>query len=114
MSAMIIYNTVRLTIFVFKDEISVMRLVGASNMFIRGPFLIESIIYATISSLVAIILFYPITYYFSEKTFLFFSGLNIHTYYIENLFSLLLLLLSLSLFLSLASSFLAIRKYLQV
>jgi len=113
-SAMIIYNTTRLAIFVFRDEISVMRLVGASNMFIRGPFLIESMIYGIISSLITIILFYPLTYYFAQRTIVFFSGLNIHTYYLNNIFSLFILLLISSLILTTVSSYLAVRKYLTV
>ena len=113
-SAMIIYNTTRLAIFVFKDEISVMRLVGASNMFIRGPFLIESMIYGIIASLITIILFYPLTYYLAQKTIVFFSGLNIYTYYLNNIFSLFLLLLISSLILTIVSSYLAVRKYLTV
>ena len=40
MSCMIVYNTIRLAIFVYRDEIAVMKLVGASNMFIRGPFIV--------------------------------------------------------------------------
>ena len=47
MSCMIVYNTVRLAIFVFRDEIAVMKLVGASNMYIRGPFIVDIFFFAT-------------------------------------------------------------------
>jgi len=51
-SVMVIVNTIRIAIYTHKDEIAIMRLVGASNRFIRGPFVFESIIYAFIGSLI--------------------------------------------------------------
>lgn len=114
MSSLIIFNTIRLSIFIYKDEISVMRLVGASNFYIRGPFLVESTIYAVISSLFAMLLFFPITYYVAKKTAIFLNGLNIYNYYLTNFFSLLGLLLLVSLILSTISSLLATRKYLKI
>lgn len=91
-----------------------MKLVGASNMYIRGPFLVESSIYAFLSTIFAMILFLPLTYWLARKTTLFFSGLNIFEYYINNFFSLFILLLLVSFILSSISSLFAIRKYLKV
>lgn len=113
-SSLIIFNTIRLSIFVHKDEIGVMKLVGASNMYIRGPFLIESTLYAILSSILSMIAFLPITYYLAKKTTLFFSGLNIYKYYLDNFFSLFILLFIISIVLSTISSILAIRKYLKI
>ena len=113
MSSLIIFNTIRLSIFIYKDEISVMRLVGASNTYIRGPFLVESTIYAFVSSILAMLLFFPITYYVAKKTSIFLNGLNIYKYYLNNLFSLFALLLIVSLVLATISSLLATRKYLK-
>lgn len=62
MSVMINYNTIRIAIFVFKNEISVMKLVGASNFFIRGPFVVQGIISGFVASVISIILAYPIAY----------------------------------------------------
>jgi len=55
---MIVVNTIRLTIINRQDEITIMRLVGATNAFIKGPFLIEGLIIGTIGTLFAIILLY--------------------------------------------------------
>lgn len=49
-----INNTIRLAILARRKEISIMRLVGASNGFIRGPFLMEAALHAVIGSLFAI------------------------------------------------------------
>ena len=55
-SAMLIANTIRLSIFARRREIEVMKLVGASNWFIRGPFILEGIACGVIGSLLAVIL----------------------------------------------------------
>jgi len=49
-----INNTIRLAILARRREISIMRLVGASNGFIRGPFLMEGALHAVIGALLAI------------------------------------------------------------
>jgi len=52
-SALIIFNTIRMAIFNRKEEIQMMKLIGADKSFIRGPFLVESIIYGFIAAFVA-------------------------------------------------------------
>lgn len=114
MSCMIVYNTIRLAIFVYRDEIAVMKLVGASNMYIRGPFVVEAILYAFVATLVTLILFYPATIYFTKKTVFFFEGMNIHNYYVAHFGELALLLLLSGIVLSVISAVLAVSKYLRV
>jgi len=52
-SALIIFNTIRMAIFNRKEEIEMMKLIGADQSFIRGPFLVESIIYGFIAAIIA-------------------------------------------------------------
>ncbi len=52
-SALIIFNTIRMAIFNRKEEIQMMKLIGANQSFIRGPFLIEATIYGFIAALIA-------------------------------------------------------------
>ena len=52
-SSLIIFNTIRMAIFNRKEEIQMMKLIGADKSFIRGPFLVESIIYGFLAALVA-------------------------------------------------------------
>lgn len=56
----VVFNTIRLTIHSRRDEIEIMRLVGAAPGFIRGPFLVEGILYGTLSALFASLLSWPI------------------------------------------------------
>ncbi len=52
-SALIIFNTIRMAIFNRREEIQMMKLIGANQAFIRGPFLVEATIYGIIASLIA-------------------------------------------------------------
>lgn len=114
MSCMIVYNTIRLAIFVFKDEIAVMKLVGASNMFIRGPFIVEAVLYGIVATLLTIIAFYPATLWVAKKTVVFFEGMNIHSFYLAHIFELAGILLLSGISLTVISSLLAVRKYLKI
>ena len=57
-SVLIIFNTIRMTIFSRRDEISMMKSIGADSYFIRGPFLIEAELYGVIAAIVAMIVGY--------------------------------------------------------
>lgn len=114
MSCMIVYNTIRLAIFVYRDEIAVMKLVGASNMFIRGPFIVESFLYSIVATVLTVIIFFPATVWVTKKTVFFFEGLNINAFYTAHLIELLAMLLIFSSILTVISSLLAVRKYLKV
>jgi len=110
-SVIITFNTIRLTIFISKEEIGVMRLVGASKMGVRGPFLIEGVIYGIIATIVTLVIFWPATAWLG-RNMSGFLGLNVYEYYVSNIFYILLLVLSSGIILGVVSSFLAIRKYL--
>lgn len=114
MSCMIVYNTIRLAIFVYRDEIAVMKLVGASNMFIRGPFVVESILYSVVATLITVVIFFPATMWVTKKTVFFFEGMNIHAFYTAHLPTLVLSLLVFGALLTTISSLLAVRKYLKI
>ena len=53
-SMLIIFNTIQMAIFNRRDEITIMRLLGASTWYIRGPFVVESIIYGVVSALISV------------------------------------------------------------
>jgi cell division transport system permease protein len=55
-SVLIIFNTIRMTIFNRRDELHIMRLLGASTWFIRGPFVVETVIYGIISAMISVVI----------------------------------------------------------
>jgi len=111
LSIIITFNTIRLTIFISKEEIGVMRLVGASKMHVRGPFMIEGAIYGLVATLFTLILFWPATAWLGAKM-TDFLGINMYDYYISNFFQIFTILLLSGIGLGIISSFLAVRKYL--
>jgi cell division transport system permease protein len=110
-SIIITFNTIRLTIFISKEEIGVMRLVGASKMRVRGPFMIEGALYGVVATIITLLLFWPITVWLGRNMTNFF-GLNIHDYYVSNLFQIFIIILLSGVFLGMISSILAVRRYL--
>ncbi len=110
-SIIITFNTIRLAIFISKDEIGVMRLVGASKMYVRGPFLISGVIYGMISTLITLVLFIPVTFWMGKRM-TGFLGLNIYDYYVANFLQIFIIVLLSGVALGTVSSFLAVRRHL--
>mgnify|MGYP001375514007 CR=1 FL=1 len=55
-SMLIIFNTIRMAIFNRRDELQIMRLLGASTWYIRGPFVVETILYGIVSAVISVTL----------------------------------------------------------
>lgn len=112
-SVLITFNTVRLAIYTARDEIGVMRLVGAGNMFIRGPFVLQGIMYGLIAGVLALLIMYPVTLWLGPATESFFL-LNIFNYYVNNFAYLFGVIVGSGVVLGMISSTLAIARYLRV
>ncbi len=112
-SVLIAFNTIRLTIYTSREEISVMRLVGASNMYIRGPFILQGIMYGLISGVVTLLILYPVVLWLGPGTEVFFS-VNIFSYFVNNFGHLFFVLVGSGVVLGMVSSTLAIARYLRV
>lgn len=113
-SILIAFATVRLAIYVAKDEIAVMRLVGASNAYIQGPFVVTGVITGIIASTTVLFLLWPATWYASSKTATWFGGFNVASYYGEHFVLVFGIILMSGILLGGIASVLAIRKYLTV
>ncbi|MDO8728431.1 MAG: permease-like cell division protein FtsX [bacterium] len=113
-SVIIAFNTIRLTIYLARDEISVMRLVGASTTYIRGPFVVVGIIYGVVAGILTLLLLLPLTYWIGGTTENFFIGFNIFSYYLRHFLELAIIIMVSGVCIGALSSALAIRKYLKV
>ena len=113
-SFMITFNTVRLAIFVARDEIAVMKLVGASNRYVRGPFVVTGIMYGLVGAIITLIIFWPLTYWLGPRTDNFFTGTDIFSYYLSHFAELFVLLVGSGVVIGAVSSYLAVRRYLEV
>ncbi len=112
-SVLISFNTIRLAIYTTREEISIMRLVGASNMFIRGPFILQGIMYGLVAGVLALLIIYPAALYLGPATESFF-GLNIFNYFVSNFGRLFAIIIGSGMALGIVSSFLAIARHLRV
>ena len=113
-SVLIAFNTIRLTIYLARDEISVMRLVGASTTYIQGPFVVVGLIYGVVAGLLTLLLLLPLTYWLASTTENFFVGLNIFSYYLRHFPEIAFIVIVSGVLIGALSSALAIRKYLKV
>ncbi len=111
-SVMIVFNTIRLAIYTNKDEIEVMQLVGADNWFVRGPYVVEGILYGLTAGVVVLLIFYPISIYLAPSTKSFFVAFDTLTFYLTNFGQLFIYVVGSGVILGAVSSFLAVRRYL--
>ena len=58
---MIIFNTIRMAIFTRREEVEIMKLVGATKWFIRGPFLVEGTLYGIFGAILSLAILIPFT-----------------------------------------------------
>lgn len=114
-SSLIVFNTIRMAIFNRKDEIQMMKLIGADRSFIRGPFVVEAVVYGFIAAIIATALGIAILY--GASTPLLSYGvmvqntISIMTFYIGFV---LLGMILLGALIGIISSLLATRRYLKI
>ena len=113
-SILIAFATVRLAIYTSKEEIGVMRLVGASNAYVQGPFIITGIITGVISAALVLLIFIPLAWYAGIKTAGWFGGFNLAAYYSSHFALIFIILMGSGIVLGAVASVFAIRKYLKV
>ena len=111
-SIIITFNTIRLIIYMSRDEISVMRLVGAGPKYVQGPFVVSGVLVGTISAFVTMILFIPISIWLGNQMSDF-VGINLFTYFKENFVQLFFIMLLSGVLIGGVSSYLAIMRYIK-
>lgn len=116
-SVLIIFNTIQMAIFNRRDELQIMRLLGASTWFIRGPFVVETVIYGILSAVVSVLIINAVFVTASGSLQATSFGLLDISYsqsYFESHYWLLLTIqLALGIFIGAASSVIATRRYLK-
>lgn len=113
---LIVFNTIRVAIYTHREEIGAMRLVGATNWFIRTPFILESVLYAFLACLLTIVILYPLLGVLQPYLVNFFEGAGFDAlnYFNDNFFKIFGWELLITIILSMISSSLAVGKYLKV
>lgn len=116
-SILIIFNTIRMAIFNRRDELTIMRLLGASTWYIRGPYVFESIIYGIISALISVFvvntIFFTISNAFQANSLGLLDIGYATQFFKDNFWIILLIQLALGILIGAVSSALATRRYLK-
>jgi cell division transport system permease protein len=111
-SILITFSTVRLIIYMSREEIGVMKLVGASGNYIRGPFIVSGVFVGAVSSLLTILIFIPVSIWLGNQM-TDFIGINLYTYYKSNFLQLFIIMLGSGVTIGIISSIFAIHRYLR-
>jgi len=112
-SILIVFNTMRITIFTRREEIEIMKLVGATNTYIRWPFIIEALLYGIFAAAASLIGGYFILTFANPKI-LAYTGIDVLLLFETNGLLIFAAAFGLGIILSTAASMTAIRKYLKI
>ncbi|GEM_PF-3827848 len=116
LSLIVVYNTIRMAIFSQRDEIGIMKLVGATNGFIRLPFVIEGVVYTVIAVGLSFALWIPFVRWIDPGVVNLFttSHASIADFYSANMLTLVLIQTGTLAIASMGSAGLAVGRYLKV
>lgn len=112
-SVLIAFNTIRLAIYTSRDEIGVMKLVGADHWYVRGPFMVAGVFYGLAAGFLVLLILYPLSLYLADSSRAFFGNFDTFSYFTSNFPLLLLGTVGVGVLLGATSSFLAVHRYLR-
>ncbi len=114
-SLLIIFNAIRMAIYTHREDIMAMKLLGATNWFIQGPFLLEGVIFGLLSVIVTIIIVYPLIGFIQPYIgSLLQTDFNLINYFNQNFLMIFGLELLGAILINLLSSYWAVSKYVKV
>lgn len=117
-SMLIIFNTIRMAIFNRRDELVIMRLLGATPWYIRGPFVVETMLYGVVAALISLTVcsaLFAIASSTLEASSLGLLDINYSgLYFSDNLWLILGIQVAIGILIGAASSIIATRRYLKL
>lgn len=111
-SIFIVFGTVRLSIYSLDEEIRIMKLVGASNFYMQGSFIVQGFILGLIASILSLVLIFSLVLMMHQGYNVF--GIDLEHHILDNLSFILGLQFLVGIGLSVVSALVAVRKYLKV
>lgn len=112
-ASLVAFSTIRLAIYSNREEIGIMRLVGASNIFTKGPYLVSGIMYGFFGAVATLFLTAP-AINFSAPYLSVLAEVNMEAYFYAHIAELFGYMLLFGVSLGAVSSWVAIRRYLKI
>jgi len=106
------FNTIRIAIYSMREEINIMKLVGATNWFVRGPFVLAGCFYGIIAAILSSICYIPLILTVGRKIDIFLGNVSITKYFFSNILILLLAQIAFGIIIGVVSAIFAVAKYL--
>lgn len=114
-AVLITYNTIRLTLYSYRQEIEIMRLVGANDTQIKGPFFVEGVLFGVFGTFISFLLLFVVVLIISSPIASFVSSSQSpSSYVLANAFIIIGIQLLVGIILGVGSSLIAINRYLKV
>lgn len=113
-AVLVTLNTIILTIYSSRDEIGVMRLVGAGNKFIRGPYIVQGVLYGILASIISLVIVAPLIYVAAPYVRILMPEINLQAYFYNNILMLFGYQLLFGTVLGTVSSVIAVSRYLKL
>ncbi|MCX6712196.1 MAG: permease-like cell division protein FtsX [Candidatus Vogelbacteria bacterium] len=114
LSIFAVFNTISLAIYTSREEISVMRLVGASGSYVKGPFMVEGMIAGVVASFLSLALLYPAVLWVRSATIDVYGGINLVSFYFSNFGKIFVILFGSGIILGFLASYWATRRYAKI
>ena len=109
----VVFSTIKLAIENSKEEINTMKIVGASDWFIKGPFVIQGIIYGVIAFLICFLFAGISAFILSSKVSVMLPGFNMFGYFLTNWWIFILIQLGFGIGVGVISALVVVKKYLE-
>lgn len=111
---LVVFNTIRMTIYTHREEIGIMKTVGAANWFVRFPYILQGVLYSIFALIVTLLLWYGLLYLAEPYVQNFFSGeLSLVSYFQAHLFTIFGIEFLAMAGLNMLTSSFAIQRYLR-
>jgi len=112
-AGLVVFNTIQLSIYSNREEIGIMRVVGASNALVRGPFVIDGMLCGGLAAVITLIVVAPALFFLSPYLEIFIPGLGLFHYFYSHILWLFLYEFGFGVVIGGLSSFIAVKKYLR-
>jgi cell division transport system permease protein len=115
-SVLVIFNTIRLAVINRKEEIEIQRLVGATNLFIEGPFLVEGILYGFLATMISTLFLYFLLRYISPAIlhYLEATSFDLRHFFLANITKVFLAQFFIGVLIGGICSLLSVKRYLKI